>query len=228
MMFVSADGSTGYSAALGARLRTPPAVAPWGYAALPRSFDSELYLLDANGAAQPGWPVALGGIAGAAPLIAGAESMANATIAALTEEGELWAFSIDGAARAGFPSRLYGVFDSGFAWAPLWRSFFLVSAEGTLYRVSPDGVLLGSVPLKRGAAAGSLVLARDESGDGREEIYVAGGGDALYAYGGDLAVLEGFPVSGAGLPAFIDIDGDGRRELVVRGIDHSVHAYAQR
>jgi hypothetical protein len=228
LLFVDTDGRQGFSTALHARLRNAPTAAPWGLAALPRSFDSALYLLDGEGGIVPGWPVPLSGIASAPPVITDAQSIANARIAAISEEGELSAYTTDGAMAPGFPLRLYGVFDSALAWAPAWRSFFLVSAEGTLYRVGADGQLTGSVPLKRGPAAGSLILARDENGDGREELYVAGGGDALYAYGGDLTVLEGFPVSGAGLPVFIDIDGDGRRELVTRGIDHTIHAYAQR
>ncbi len=235
LLFIDSDGRQSYSNALHARLRSAPTVAPWGMAALPRSFDSALYLLDNDGGIVPGWPVALSGIASAPPVIAGTptgatneQSIANARIAAVSEEGEFSVFSADGAMAPGFPLRLYGVFDSALAWAPVWRSFFLVSAEGTLYRVGADGQLYGSAPLKRGPATGSLILARDENGDGREELYLAGGGDALYAYGGDLAMLEGFPVSGAGLPVFIDIDGDGRRELVTRGIDHTIHAYAQR
>ena len=68
----------------------------------------------------------------------------------------------------------------------------------------------------------------DSDGDGREELYVSGGGDALYAFSGDLAPLPGYPVSGSGAPRFIDIDGDGADDMVARGADDTLRAYSGR
>jgi hypothetical protein len=50
----------------------------------------------------------------------------------------------------------------------------------------------------------------------------------LYAFYSDLSVLPGYPVSGSGLPAFIDIDGDGSLDIVTRGADDTVRAYRGR
>lgn len=225
VLIVDAGGQTLLSDALHARSRSAPAASSWGVAVLPRSFDSQLYLLDPDGKLLAGWPVALDGIAGAAPVFAGSDSASGGMVAAVTEDGILGAWKADGSSVGGFPTQLYGVFDTALAWAPGWRSFFLVSTDGTLWRVGSDGFMAGSLPLKRGAAADSSILAFDGNGDGREELYVAGGGDALYAYSGDLTPLPGYPVSGTGLPAFVDVDGDGRADLVVRGADHTIHAY---
>ncbi|TFG84275.1 MAG: hypothetical protein E4H20_03640, partial [Spirochaetales bacterium] len=130
LMIVTPAGQTSFSASLGAKARSAPAVSSWGIAVLPRSFEGNLYLLDLTGALVPGWPAYLSGIAGAAPIFAGADSPAAGMVAAVTEEGQIAAFLADGSPAPGFPTRLYGVFDSALAWAPGWRSFFLVSAEG--------------------------------------------------------------------------------------------------
>ena len=227
-MLVSADGSTRFSSAFDSRQRSAPAVSGYALAALPRSFDSELYLMDLEGMALPGWPVPLPGIASAAPAFAGADTAADGRALALTEAGQLLAYAIDAAASPGFPVPLEGSFDAAPVWAPGWRSVYALSVEGTLYRVGLDGSTLGSVRVGRQSARGAAVTAYDADGDGREELYVSGGGDALYAFSGDLSLLPGYPVSGAGAPRFIDIDGDGTDDMVVRGADDTLRAYSGR
>ena len=93
-----------------------------------------------------------------------------------------------------------------------------------MWHIAANGSVLGSVPLPRGPARDGMLAALDSDGDGLEELYVSGGGDALYAYSHDLALLQGFPVPGMGLPSFIDIDGDGHLDMVSRGADDSIHA----
>lgn len=228
LMIVSADGSTRFSSAFGSRPRSAPAVSGYALAALPRSFDSELYLMDLEGAVLPGWPVLLPGIASAAPAFAGADTAADGRVLALTEAGQLLAYSIDAAASPGFPVPLDGSFDAAPVWAPGWRAVYALSVEGALYKVGLDGSTLGSVRVGRQPARGAAVTAYDSDGDGREELYVSGGGDALYAFSGDLAPLPGYPVSGSGAPRFIDIDGDGADDMVARGADDTLRAYSGR
>ncbi len=223
LMAVDPDGNLSHGAVMHARSRTAPAVAAWGVAALPRSFDSALYLFGPELSILPGWPVTLSGLASAPPAMAGEGG--SARVAAVTEAGEFCVWTQSGAVDDGFPVTLYGTFDAPPAWAPGLRSWYLVSVEGTLWRVGPDGSLLGSAPLSRGGSRDSALLVRDEDGDGREEIYLAGGGDALYAFAGDLSPLQGYPVAGSGLPSFIDADGDGDRDMVTRGADDTVHAH---
>lgn len=223
IMFVGPDGRARYSVALGARLRSRPVAVAGAIAALPRSFDSWLYALAPDGLPLPGWPVALPGIASAAPALI--EADASPFAVALTEGGELCAFARDGAVADGFPVVMDASFDAEPAWAASWRAIYAVSVEGTLYRTGPDGARLGRRDLERGGARGSTLAVADANGDGREELYVSGGGNALYAYSGDLEPLPGFPVSGSGAPAFIDINGDGRPDLVTRGADDTIHAY---
>lgn len=228
LMLVSSDGQARFSGSLGSRPRSRPAVSSYALAALPRSFDAELYLMRLDGAVMPGWPVQLPGIASAAPVFAGADTEADGMVAAITESGRLLAFGSFAEAAPGFPVQLEGSFDAAPAWAPGWRSLYVVSAEGALWKIGMDGTTLGQVVLRRGAARGSAVTAFDSDGDGREELYVSGGGDALYAFSGDLSPLPGYPRSGSGVPAFVDVDGDGRLDLIERGADDTLRAYSGR
>lgn len=222
LMLVDPEGSMRYSAAMNARARSAPAVLDGMAAALPRSFDAQLYLFDAQGALKPGWPVALSSLASAPPVLARTSS--GILIGAITEAGEFSVWTTDGSPANGFPVTLYGTFTAAPAWAPGLRAWYLLSSEGTLWRLGLDGSVRGSVPLPRGQARDGAVAAIDSDGDGLEEIYVSGGGDALYAYSHDLAPLQGFPLPGVGLPAFLDIDGDRQLDMVTRGTDDTVHA----
>jgi len=184
--------------------------------------------MDLDGTILPGWPVGLPGLASAAPVFAGDDAAAGGLVVALTEAGALHAYFMDATPAPGFPVPLNGTFDAAPAWAPGWRALFVVSTEGTLRKVGPDGTTIGSVGLGRGQARDGAVAAFDADGDGREELYVSGGGDALYAFSGDLSPLPGFPVSGSGSPAFVDVDGDGSLDLVARGADDTLRAYSGR
>ncbi len=222
LMLVDPDGNIRYSAAMHARARSAAAVTETLIAALPRSFDAQLYLFDAQGELKPGWPVALSSLASAPAVIA--STARDNFVAAITEAGEFSLWNVDGQSADGFPVSLYGTFTAAPVWASGLRSWYALSTEGTLWHIAANGSVLGSVPLPRGPARDGMLAALDSDGDGLEELYVSGGGDALYAYSHDLALLQGFPVPGMGLPSFIDIDGDGHLDMVSRGADDSIHA----
>lgn len=231
LMSVAADGAFRFSPSLHARLRSAVAAFEGGEpagefaAVLPRSFDSRLYLLGADLAAPPSWPVELPSIASAPPTFA-RQRGGSPAVAAITEAGDVFLVGFDGSPSPGFPLRLEGSFDAAPAWAERRGALFLHSIEGILFRVAPDGSDVRSVEVPRGAGRGRSVSVKDVDGDGLEEVFVSGGGDALHAYDGDLRPLAGFPLPGSGAPLFIDVDGDGRDELVVRGADDTVRAYS--
>jgi hypothetical protein len=158
----------------------------------------------------------------------GADTVTDGMVAAVTEAGQILAFGSSAEPVPGFPVQLDGSFDAAPAWAPGWRSLYVVSVEGLLWKIGLDGSTSGKVAAGRGAARGSAVTAFDSDGDGREELYVSGGGDALYAFSGDLAPLPGFPKSGSGVPAFVDVDGDGRLDILERGADDTLRVYSGR
>lgn len=235
LLVVDSSGTLAKGAELDARQRRAPTLAGGGLAVAPRSFDARLYLLGDDARPLAGWPAALDGIVGAAPVWAGPPAderpasggaAAPFAVAAVTEGGLLYAFLADGTTAPGFPVALEGAFDEGLAWAPGLASLFLADSSGALHRVGVDGSAVSSPGPARPGAAGIALVACDWDGDGAEEIFASGGGDALYAFDASLKPLPGFPVAGAGRPAFVDIDGDGGLDLVVRGIDHAINAYA--
>jgi len=225
LLVVDSSGSAAKGATLSARQRRAPTSSGAALAVAPRSFDGRLYLLGPEASPLAGWPVELEGIVGAAPVLTAA-SAAPFAVAAVAEGGMLFAFLSDGRPAPGFPVALDGAFDEGLTWAPALASLFLADSSGALHRVRRDGSIESSPGPIRPGAAGIALVAHDWDGDGLEEIFASGGGDALFAFDASFKPLPGFPVAGAGRPAFIDIDGDGGLDLVVRGIDHTINAYA--
>lgn len=223
IMLVDSEGNYRFSNPMFSRLRSAPFAAFGYFAALPRSFDSLLYLFDSDGQIVPGWPVELDGLASARPLIIRRGS--EIFIAAITEAGQFSLWTVEGSMADGFPVNLYGTFTASPAWAQGLQSWFLVSADGVLWRLAADGFILNSASLSMGASRDSMVMAIDTDQDGFEEIFVSGAGDALYAYGYDLGILDGYPVPGMGLPGFIDVDGDSYRDMLTRGADDSIHVF---
>jgi hypothetical protein len=222
IMLVGRDGTRQLPATLHARARSRPTRSAGYLAVLPRSFDSRLYLFDHAGALVAGWPVSLDGIAAAPPVLT-----AGGHVAAITEAGSLHVLDLAGKPIGGFPLALAGSFDAAPAWAPGWNSWYILSVEGMLRRITPEGLSNGELALRRGAARGSAITVIDVDADGREELFISGGGDALYGYTGELVALPGFPLAGAGQPYFIDVTGDAKAELVVRGVDDTIHVYSK-
>ena len=105
------------------------------------------------------------------------------------------------------------------------RAFFVVSQDGHLFKFNTAGAITDSLPLKTGAADDYRITLLDVTGDGKEEIFVSGGGNALYGYTSGFAPLDGFPLAGTGTPYLLDIDGDSFPEIITHGIDSKVHAY---
>lgn len=238
LLVVDSSGTVAKGATLAARQRRAPTSSGAALAVAPRSFDGRLYLLGPDARPLAGWPAELEGIVGAAPVLTGATSVvptgvgvsaasaAPFAVAAVAEGGMLYAFMSDARPAPGFPVALDGAFDEGLAWAPALASLFLADSSGALHKIRPDGSLESSPGPVRPGAAGIALVARDWDGDGLEEIFASGGGDALFAFDASFRPLPGFPVAGAGRPSFIDLDGDGGLDLVVRGIDHTINAYA--
>jgi len=227
ILIVGAEGSERRIALPGeGALLSPPTFAADMTAAYPKAFDGDVYLLDDKGAPLPGWPVPAGGIAFGSPLFVPREG--GFVLAFLTQSGELTLRDASGSPLAGFPVRLGGSFMRAPISSRDGSSLYLIDSEGLILRVSPSSAILGERrenSLKGGEAC--LLLA-DPYGDGRETLFAAGSGDAIYAYTADLEPIPGFPAKGAWLPFLADIDGDGLPEIVSGGLDDTIHAYSLR
>lgn len=230
LLILDADSTLKRTEPFGSRLHTAPLSSGNGLVFLPRSFDSSLYYMDYDGTIKESWPVYLPGIVSAKPLVFSLSGLSSGQdelrIAAITEAGDLSVYLEDGSIQSGFPVKLEGTYDTAPVWSDGYLSLYALSVEAVLWRIHLDGTVSSSVAVPRGPARGSTLTALDWNENGFEELYVSGGGDALYAFSGELHELDSFPRSGFGAPSCIDIDSDGLKELVVRGSDDTIHAYS--
>ena len=103
--------------------------------------------------------------------------------------------------------------------------FFVITDRSYLYKIDTQAQIVGQVALKQKGADDYVITLIDADGNGRDDVLVSGGGNALYAYTDNLQALDGFPVAGTGTPCLIDVDGDGFAELISCDIDNKIHAY---
>ncbi len=225
IMIVSADATKTFSASLHAKLRSRPVSREGQFAALPRSFDSMLYLFDPAGSIAAGWPARLEGLASAEPVIAPGLEGGSIAVGAVSEAGSFSLYGADGIPLDGFPANLDGVFDAAPVWSASLSSFLLLSTDGLLWRVGRDGKTEGPARIQNIKGRNSRLLVHDADGDGREEIFIGNDGNTLQGLRPDFSSLPGFPLAGSGLPAFLDIDGDGGEEIICRSANDMIHAY---
>lgn len=205
-------------------VRSPPVFLRSGkktlMATYPKSFLGAIWLTDTAGAPEPDWPAYANGIAYGSPLPFIHEG--KTLVAFVTQAGELAVFGQDAKPLPGFPVALSGVFyaQPAFDGDSLW----LVSAAGTLFRVSLDGAVL-SHQIPEFTAEEGLVTLHDVTGDDKAEIFITGDGSALHGYSRDFVPLAGFPLPLWGSPVFADSNGDGRIDCLGTGLDNRIHGW---
>lgn len=192
--------------------------------ALPRSFDSQVYFLQTDGTGCR-TPIELDGISAVQPVIFEGAKRA-ALMANFTESGvyTLHDFSREDSVvqryekELGFSVRVQPVYSKSL------NSFFVLDTAGVLHRLEVDGSETAFVKLPHYADDMQLTL-RDITADNQDEVFVSGGGNAVYAYSPQLALLNGFPVSGMSNPVFFDVNGDGTEDILTFGIDSKLSAF---
>jgi hypothetical protein len=134
----------------------------------------------------------------------------------------LYVFTEAGELVAAFPRELDGVFyiQPVFDGSSLW----VLSSEGTLYRISMEGETLFQNIAGLRAEEGCLCTA-DINRDKIPEIFFTGSGNLLYGYSQNFISLEGFPLPVSGRPYFGDLDGDGRMECAGIGMDNKLYRW---
>jgi len=195
------------------------------YAAVyPKSFFSELWLLDADGKLLPGWPVPLSADAGigfGSPLLFTLNNIVH--IAFVSQSGDLFIFDETGKGISPFPVALEGVFfvqpvfDGRFLW--------LISSEGNLFRVSMEGEVLYQGIADFTAKEEGYITVYDCDGDKVPEVFITGEGNALHAYTRNFRSLEGFPLAMWGKPHFIPAKGNKKPEIIGIGMDRRLYRW---
>jgi hypothetical protein len=138
----------------------------------------------------------------------------------------VYAWKLDGSMAPGFPIALPSPLRATPATTRDGRYALAVSEDGKLTLFDGSGAILRTGT--ETDARGTTPLFADTNGDGREEAFLAGGGNSIWGYSSDLVPLQGFPLKGGFEPRFVDLDADGTLELVTAGFDDNVHAYVLR
>lgn len=227
LLFVSGDGTVSYSDEMNAKLKNPPAVYRDVIAAVPRSFDSSIYLFTPEGKTAPAYPAELDSICAVRPVLYENDKK-ELWYAVATEDGIFSlkpCFASESSGAEGFSVNLYASCKVQPVYSPILKMFFVITDRSYLYKIDTQAQIVGQVALKQKDADDYVLTLIDADGNGRDDVLVSGGGNALYAYTDDLQALDGFPVAGTGTPRLIDVDGDGFAELISCGIDNKIHAY---
>jgi hypothetical protein len=222
-------------------LRSPPsflAVSARGGATsfasvYPKSFFGEIWLLDTGGRALPNWPVPTSRISGlgdfggssgigfGSPLLFSYNNRLH--IAFVCQDGEFVVYGENASPVPPFPLMLGGVFyqqpifDGEFLW--------LVSSDGTLFRVSLDGEILYQRIQGFAAMEEGYLTAFDSDGDRVPEIFITGEGNALHAYTRNFRSLEGFPLPVWGRPFFVPAQGGKKAEIFGMSMDRRLYRW---
>ena len=226
-----------------AALRSPPsflAVPARGrnsggsYAAVyPKSFFGEIWLLDTNGSPLPNWPAPVSagnvddgfavntGIGFGSPLLFAHNN--RVYIAFVCQTGELVLYDENAVPVSPFPLYLNGVFylQPVFDGEYLW----LVSSEGTLFRVSLEGELLYQQITDLSVMEEGYLTTFDCDGDKVPEVFITGEGNALYAFTRGFRSLEGFPLPVWGRPHFVEAQGSMKAEVFGMGMDRRLYRW---
>jgi hypothetical protein len=198
-------------------------------AVYPKTFFSEIWLLDTDGKAVPGWPASLSdipslpdassGIGFGSPLLF--ERSGRLHVAFVSQAGELFIFDENAALIQPFPLVLDGVFfhqpvfDGEFLW--------LISSDGTLFKVGLDGQVLYQRINGFSVKEEGYITVFDSDGDKVPEIFITGEGNALHGYSRNFRSLEGFPLPVWGRPLFVS--GSGKPEVFGVGMDRRLYRW---
>ncbi|MDR0323012.1 MAG: DUF3352 domain-containing protein [Treponema sp.] len=220
------------------------------YAAVyPKSFFGEIWLLEiqansprspaggrqADGKALPNWPAPASpvkddfsfsaGIGFGSPLLFAHNNSLRAAF--VCQDGELVIYDENAGLVSPFPLSLDGifylqpVFDGEYLW--------LISSEGTLFRVSLEGEILSQNIPGFSVKEEGYITVFDCDGDGVPEVFVTGDGNALYAYTRHFRSLEGFPLPVWGRPFFVDAQtsfgGSKKAEVFGIGMDQRLYRW---
>ena len=198
------------------------------YAAVyPKTFFGEIWLLDTDGKVMPNWPAPISGIGGdsgigfGSPLVFAHNSRALVTF--VSQGGELSIFDENAVAFSPFPLILDGVFyqQPAFDGEYLW----LVSSNGTLFRVSLEGEILYQRIVGFSVMEEGYITTFDSDSDKIPEVFITGEGNALHAYTRSFRSLEGFPLPVWGRPLFIDSSGNKKAEIIGVGMDRRLYRW---
>jgi hypothetical protein len=196
---------------------------------------TKIVALKTDGSAVPNWPVNLGYYVWGSPAVGDITGDGNNEIVATSRnnttgnEGELYAYHMDGTPVDGFPITQAGGGTMNACLADITGDGaleILVNVrnhpDGWAYVYDGTGSVVDGWPQALDTIPGAGISSGDITGDGNNEV-VALSYESLYVFDNQGNVLDGFPVSMPGVtysyssPVLVDLDGDGYLEIVYGG-----------
>ncbi|MEL3908163.1 MAG: VCBS repeat-containing protein [Treponemataceae bacterium] len=220
LVIVKEDGEVFLSDELTGKMTKSPVI--YGrdtIVALPRSFDSQVHIFNSSGESFAS-AIELEGIATVKPLVF------DNYIACFTEAG---IFTLHEFSKNGETSQLYEK-DLGTSirvqpvYSKTSKAIFVLDIEGNLRMLNIDGSQKFSVKVPNIDDNMQITL-YDITGDKIDDVFISGGGNAVYAYSSDLNQLDGFPISGMSNPVFVDTNADGIEDILTFGVDSKISAF---
>ena len=86
------------------------------------------------------------------------------------------------------------------------------------HRISLDGGII-SVRIPNATAKEASLTAVNSN------IYIGIDGNVIYGFNENLELLQGFPITGTGVPVFADANGDGNLDCFALTIDNKLNAW---
>lgn len=223
LVIVKQDGEVSLSEELvGQMTKSPVVCGKDTIIALPRSFDSQAYIFTNNGESLSG-SIELDGIATVKPLVF------DKYLACFTEAGFFTLYELS---KNGEATQVYEK-DLGFSirvqpvYSKTSKAIFVLDIEGNLRMLNIDGSQKLSVKVPNIDDNMQITL-YDITGDKVDDVFVSGGGNAIYAYSSELTALDGFPISGMSNPVFVDTNADGIEDILSFGVDSKISAFEGR
>lgn len=220
--FVDSEGHSALVEGPEVSLKAAPSVLGRTGAVYNKEFFGGVYLLDLKSLAfvNADSPLSVDGIGFGAPAVA--EEGGRTYTAFVTQAGELTIWE-DGGSDPAVRRQLEGTFTGCLAAGD--GCFYALSTDAVLHRITVGGEeLCVRVPHATARSAHIRVV----NVGGREGVLVNADSNVIYAFGPDLELLAGFPLTGSGTPALIDVNGDGSEELVAVTLDGKLVAWKMR
>ena len=140
----------------------------------------------------------------------------------ITQAGNLYVWDEANNLLPAFPLELAGVF---YLNVKAGSDFFIaLSSDGTVYKITRDGSVT-AVQIPYLSAKSGYITVCDYNGDDKDEIFLCGDSNTIYGFSEDLEYLNGFPLSGYGIPIFTDVNGDKIPDCLTLTIDNKLNAW---
>lgn len=225
LIYCDASGTVFNSLPITSIMHIEPVVIADTVIALPRSFDSVEYFFDKTGKEKYA-PLELTSISAIKPL-AFMNEKNEVVVANITEDGFYSLDYVDNTKHThrnitnrslDFSCQIQPVYSKTLNKIILWDT------TGVLHLLTIDGSETGKIKLDHYADDMQITL-HDITGDNLDEIFISGGGNAIYAYTNNLLLLDGFPIAGAVNPVFADVNSDGTEDILSIGVDNQLTAF---